>query len=269
MNSRTKKRIAIVGCGWLGEPLALHLLEKGYEVHGTSRTAEKVESLQSKGIKASIFDASSDLKTELSQEIRSCDTLFLNIPPGMRSAKDPEKAEQGFLDAMKLLLEQFNFSQTHLIAASSTSVYPDLNMEMDESFGSFGQPSGVAGSGLRKFERMCLDVGGFDTSILRFGGLYGGDRHPVKFFAGKTDLEGGMQRVNMVSLSRCIEVCERVISEPLFGEILNVVDEEHPGRAEFYTHAAKEKGLSIPSFKKDGDKLYGKLISTHRLNQVM
>ena len=38
-----KTTISIIGCGWLGYPLALFLKEKGYQVKGSSRSEEKLD----------------------------------------------------------------------------------------------------------------------------------------------------------------------------------------------------------------------------------
>ena len=35
------KRIAIIGLGWVGQPLARQLVEKGHTVCGTTQTKEK------------------------------------------------------------------------------------------------------------------------------------------------------------------------------------------------------------------------------------
>jgi nucleoside-diphosphate-sugar epimerase len=161
---------------------------------------------------------------------------------------------------MEGVLDRINPEKTHLVAASSTSVYPDWNMHMLPEHGGMGEPSGAAGKALRIFEQRCIDRIGADTTILRFAGLYGADRHPVKFFAGRKAIQGGMQRVNMVSLDRCLAVLDVVLHRPVWGQILNVCDPGHPTRQEFYTQAAKERGLDIPEFADDGDEPYGRVV---------
>ncbi|WP_321539617.1 NAD(P)-binding domain-containing protein [Flavobacterium piscinae] len=44
------KQISILGCGWLGMPLAKHLLQKGYSIKGSTTTETKLELLQNEGI---------------------------------------------------------------------------------------------------------------------------------------------------------------------------------------------------------------------------
>ena len=41
-----KDEISIMGCGWLGLPLAAQLVKAGYNVKGSTTTPEKLEVLQ-------------------------------------------------------------------------------------------------------------------------------------------------------------------------------------------------------------------------------
>jgi nucleoside-diphosphate-sugar epimerase len=250
------KSIAIVGCGWLGFPFAKQMVAKGWKVVGTTTTPEKLELLRATGIESYLMQ----VNQPPTEEIYACDAIFLNIPPGLRKAEKPEEEEQRFLSHMEACLKPIIAERTHLIAASSTSVYPDWNIEMDTSYGGMGEASGVAGTALRVFEGMCWDMAGPNTTILRFAGLYGADRHTVKFFAGRKNISGGMQRVNMVSLERCLDTLEQVVQRPIMGEVMNVVDPEHLSRKEFYSKAALEKDLPLPEFDEDGHQVYGKCI---------
>jgi 3-hydroxyisobutyrate dehydrogenase-like beta-hydroxyacid dehydrogenase len=44
------KQISILGCGWLGMPLAKSLLEKGFSVKGSTTSFEKISAIESNGI---------------------------------------------------------------------------------------------------------------------------------------------------------------------------------------------------------------------------
>ena len=48
-------KIGILGCGWLGFPLAEILIKKGFDVKGTSTSLEKVEQLNKIGVKSCHF----------------------------------------------------------------------------------------------------------------------------------------------------------------------------------------------------------------------
>ncbi|WP_416171378.1 NAD(P)-binding domain-containing protein [Algoriphagus boritolerans] len=40
--------VSIIGLGWIGEPLGIHLQEKGFQVLGSTTSAEKLEHLSKK-----------------------------------------------------------------------------------------------------------------------------------------------------------------------------------------------------------------------------
>ena len=44
------KKISILGCGWLGLPLAKSLLSKSYEVKGSTTSESKIDLLKNAGI---------------------------------------------------------------------------------------------------------------------------------------------------------------------------------------------------------------------------
>ena len=44
------KKISILGCGWLGLPLAKSLIEKGFSIKGSTTSEEKLQVLQNAGI---------------------------------------------------------------------------------------------------------------------------------------------------------------------------------------------------------------------------
>ena len=40
------KRVSVLGCGWLGKPLAISLLDEGYSVKGSTTSEDKLELLE-------------------------------------------------------------------------------------------------------------------------------------------------------------------------------------------------------------------------------
>lgn len=75
--------ISILGCGWLGEPLAERLVGDGYTVKGSTTTAEKLDRLAAKGVAPYLIRL--DLEDpRLDPDFFDAEVLFLNIPPGRR-----------------------------------------------------------------------------------------------------------------------------------------------------------------------------------------
>ena len=49
-------KISILGCGWLGLPLAKALLKKKFHVNGSTTTVEKLDVLKDEGINPFLID---------------------------------------------------------------------------------------------------------------------------------------------------------------------------------------------------------------------
>lgn len=75
--------ISILGCGWLGFPLAKHLMAKDYKVKGSTISSEKLELLKENNIQPFLVKLTPEL--EHPEGIRSfwdSEVLVLNIPSG-------------------------------------------------------------------------------------------------------------------------------------------------------------------------------------------
>ena len=51
-----KKEISLLGCGWLGIPLASSLVKKGFAVKGSTTSSDKLEILKSEGVIPYLID---------------------------------------------------------------------------------------------------------------------------------------------------------------------------------------------------------------------
>ena len=54
----SQNKIGIIGCGWLGLPLAKEFISNNYKVKGSTTTKEKLEILKTEGIEAYLIDLS-------------------------------------------------------------------------------------------------------------------------------------------------------------------------------------------------------------------
>ncbi|MEP3387761.1 MAG: SDR family NAD(P)-dependent oxidoreductase, partial [Reichenbachiella sp.] len=87
-----------------------------------------------------------------------------------------------------------------------------------------------------------------DTTVIRFGGLYGPDRHPGRFLAGKKKLAGANNPVNMIHLEDCIGVIQTIIEQNHWGEIFNACAPSEETRQSFYEKAAEALDIEAPTF---------------------
>ena len=233
------KKISILGCGWLGLPLAKLLMANGWTVKGSTTTPQKIPLLQEAGMKAFLIQAGNDdKKPDLT--FFDSDVLFINIPPSRKTA------QSGYLDKMKTLLSCINSSViSKVIFISSTSVYGDLCRKVTEA----DEPDNQ--SELLQAEMLFLSAKNFLTTVIRFGGLFGPDRNPGRFFRDKNSIPNGFAPVNLIHLNDCLGLIEAILDQHKFPEVFNAVAPSHPTKKEFYTKAIIKSGFAAPEFAEE------------------
>ncbi len=257
-----KKTIGILGCGWLGLPLAKHLLKTGYKVRGTVRKEEKLAELQSSGITAFLIDLLPDkLYGDVQGFLENLDVLIIDLPPGTR--KNPDYDFAASIQLLMTFVEVYKIPKVFFV--SSTSVFEDAAdfptyYESDEP----NATSNTANQ-LIAAEQWVREKS-IHSTIIRPGGLMGGDRHPIHYMAGKKDVENPNAPVNMVHRDYLIDLFERLISQDPPAEVVHAISEGPISRKQFYEKAARDLGLEAPRFKV-GTESIGKLICTrHTFN---
>lgn len=234
-------KIAVVGCGWLGFPLAKSFVDKGHIVYGSTTHVSKISLLSEANINPVIWSLDVPLK-ELSF-LEGIDILVLNIPPS--KTKDNLHS---YSDALKGLGNCLS-EKTNVIFVSTTGVYPDEieiadvsipYKTMDES-----KETVLAEIKLREVLKNRL-------TILRLAGLIGPNRHPITSLSKKGIVSNGDAPINLIHLDDVIGIINNIIEEGYWGEIINGCYPEHPTKKEYYTRAADYFGLTVPVFLKGG-----------------
>lgn len=240
-----KQQVSILGCGWLGLPLAKHLIQNGWEVKGSTTSLEKIEKLESEGIQAFKIELQEDkIIGEIHSFLENSELLIIDIPPGLR--RDPNS---NFTAKLKKLSEAISESSVkNILYVSSTGVFQD-----HESIPTFTEhykftQREVANNQLIQAEQLLLTFKKTETSVIRFGGLIGNDRHPVKYLAGKTDIKNPEAPVNLIHLDNCILLILEIIQQGKFGKIFHGVEAVDSTKEEYYTKKAKEFNLQTPEF---------------------
>lgn len=257
--------ISVLGCGWLGLPLAEYLRDQGHEIKGSTTSQEKLEILSGKKISPFLLKLDPDLQCNDCDGFWESDILILNIPPG----RGKENVKEFHTKQITNVIEKVSDSPIDfVIFVSSTSVYPEkpgIVAEVDIETGNAGRPSGNA---LLEAEKMLSAQSDFDTTIIRFGGLYGYDRHPAKYMAGRKNLSKGNAPVNLIHRDDCIGIIDKIISEEVRGKVFNGVSDGHPPRNMYYPAIAEVLGVEPPSFAKDDEDGY-KVVSNRKVKQVL
>lgn len=275
------KNISILGCGWLGLPLAKTFIEKGHSVNGSTTSESKLQILENAGINPFVVilrdpEASGEgtLESESVSEsihafLDNSEILIIDIPPKLRgsNADSSQSSRKIFVEKIKNLLPFIEKSKIKkVLFVSSTSVYRDENGIITEE--TIPNPETESGKQLLLAEELLQKNQNFETTILRFGGLIGEDRHPVKFLAGKENLENPDAPVNLIHQKDCITVIEEIIHQSKWNEVFNAVVPFHPTREEYYTQKAKEQNLTLPKFSAEKSNIK-KVISSEKIENTL
>ncbi|NER17963.1 NAD(P)-binding domain-containing protein [Spongiivirga citrea] len=256
-------KVAIIGCGWLGFPLAKNLVQKGFEVKGSTTSSEKLGELKSVGIQPYRVAISEDKITgDIDDMLADCELLIINIPPGLR--KNPSA---NFVKKIKLLKSHIETSTIKkVLFVSSTSVYGDATDVITEK--SVINPTSKSGKQLVKAEKTLKSSNYYQITIVRFSGLIGANRHPIKFLSGKTGLDNGNTPVNLVHLNDCIDSILFTIQNDLWDEEFNISYPDHPPKESYYNRIAKDRKLALPLFNKKITTKSNKVISSEKIQTL-
>lgn len=255
------KRIAILGCGWLGLPLGARLVDLDFVVKGSTTSPEKRNRLSAVGIQPYVFKVGAEFEGAI-DDFFSADILILNIPPGRRNPK----VEQEHPAQVQLVIEEaIKGGIQQVVFVSSSSVYGNYNGTVTEN--TPPQPETASGRALVQAEQW-LQSQALASTIVRMAGLYGPHRHPARFLAGKKEVKNGGAPINLVHLEEAIEAIIQVIQQEKWNETFNICADDHPTRAAYYTAKAKELQLSPPEFaKKDAYKF--KIVSNEKAKREL
>ncbi|HEX8563843.1 MAG TPA: SDR family oxidoreductase [Flavobacterium sp.] len=254
------KQISILGCGWLGLPLAQKLLADKHRVKGSTTTASKIETLASYGIISCLINLD-HTGVNLDQFLNGSDILIINVPPNLR-----QNASQSYSDKMGRLIpfiEQSKVSRVLFVGA--TSIYADDNTVVTEETQPI--PQTESSRQLLEAEHLLKKNNAFKTTILRFGGLIGGNRHPVKYLSGRIGLENADAPVNLIHLEDCIGIIQKIIDDEVWGETFNAAYPNHPKRKDYYTNKAIDLQLPLPVFESGNS--FGKIISSEQIERQL
>ena len=267
-------KISILGCGWLGLPLAKSLLSKGYEVKGSTTSEGKLEVLKSTGILPfQIQLEEHQIIGNMEDFLKETDVLVIDIPPGLRRETSTSK-EMTFVNKVKTLIAFIEKSDIQkVVFVSSTSVYGDSFPIVEITEETKPNPDTESGKQLVIAETLLQSNPHFKTTVIRFGGLLGEDRHPVKFLAGRANVENPDAPVNMIHREDCIGIIEKSLDFARddnweWNQTFNAVSPQHPTRKAYYHKKAEIFNLPLPTFAEDSESK-GKIISSKKVETIL
>lgn len=255
------KKVAIVGLGWLGMPLAMSLSARGWQVTGSKTTLDGVDAARMSGIDSYQLQLTPELVCDSDDldALLDVDVLVITLP-----ARRTGEGDDFYLQAVQEIVDSaLAHNIPRIIFTSSTSVYGEAEGSVKET--SPLEPVTASGRVLKELETWLHDLPGTSVDILRLAGLVGPERHPGRFLAGKTDVANGAHGVNLVHLEDVISAITLLLQAPKGGHIYNLCAPAHPTRAEFYSLMARQMNLDAPVFRTETQNGHGKLVDGNRI----
>ena len=108
----------------------------------------------------------------------------------------------------------------------------------------------------------------FKTTVLRFAGLIGDDRHPAKFLAGGENLANPQAPINLIHQLDCIGIILKIIEKDSWNETFNAAAPNHPSREDYYTQKSLKWNLALPKFDHSIPSL-GKTILSTKIETIL
>lgn len=248
--------ISILGCGWLGRPLAQRLIAEGHLVKGSTTRVERLQLLEDAGIRAFHIVTEPNAFSGDNADFLKADILILTVPP--------RRGNTGYLEKIKALFPSLKEAGIdRILFTSSISVYGNATGVITEQ--TVVSPDTATASEIVEVENALRKEFPL-TTIVRLGGLTGPDRHPINSLAGRTEVPDGDAPINLVHLDDCIGAIEAILDHGLWGETFNIVPPYHSTKKDYYVQKASERGLPLPTFLPGGSN--GRIIDGSRITTV-
>jgi nucleoside-diphosphate-sugar epimerase len=261
IKDKLQNSVSILGCGWLGLPLAEYLIAKKYEVFGSTTRIDKFGLFKQKGISPIHICLNPDLEIEKGYPFYKADILIIAFPPRLKN-----NGEEFYLEQVQSIANQLNsFKAEKIIFTSSTSIYPNLNREVKEN-------DADQNNVLFKAEQLLISEANKlkkKINILRLSGLMGYDRIPCKYFAGKKGLTNGENKVNYVHRDDVIRIIAQLIEENIWNETLNITAPQHAKRKDVINTCCENTGFEKPEFIHDAQVSDFKIINGDKMSEKL
>ncbi len=245
-------RLMILGCGYIGEKIALEAIENGACVHALTRNAEKAKSLLKHGadrvFTKNIQETAWHKQTDLHYDyVLNCVSASTNGVEGY---------QKSYVEGMRNICQWSRSILLHagtLIYTSSTGVYPQNNYEWVTE-DSPTEPRNERSALLLEAERILQDeIPCARWFILRFAGIYGIDRHSLldTFNSENSTLHGnGSHIMNLIYSDDAAAAITTCFSPqcPNGNRIYNVSDNCHATKETVVTWLANRLNKPVPTF---------------------
>jgi nucleoside-diphosphate-sugar epimerase len=234
-------RILIIGCGYVGLPLALRLIEQGHEVSGWVHSTASAATLREHHFERIVIGsvANEEVWAGVAEKY---DVVIHGASSGRGG---PEAYREVFLEGVARM--KVHQAQARKILISSTSVYGQTLGEIvtEESP---AEPITETGRILREAEKAALDA---EAMVIRSSGIYGPGRAVLweKFRRGEAVIEGdGQQWINQIHRDDLVAALLHLVDKGAPGEIYNASDGAPVTQLDFYEWCAEFLQKPLPPY---------------------
>ncbi|MGB0933225.1 MAG: hypothetical protein ACPGU5_03020 [Lishizhenia sp.] len=250
-----KVNIGIIGCGWLGLSAAKKIATIANEISCITSSHSRLDALIKNGIHPTVLDLNSNQDSDLFDWLEFKNVVLVAI--------SPSKLEK-YTETVSKIGKMLNGDQK-MVFISSTSVYDDEVDIADEL--SPLSPSKRSGSTLINSEKELYKTLRQRLTIIRMGGLVGGERQPARYLAGKKNIKGKNHPINFIHQEDAAHLIFHVINYQIYGQIINGVAGKHPKKEAYYLFATGALRLKSVHFDYSDD-TKGKTVSNYKSVQL-
>ncbi len=240
-------RVLIVGCGYVGFPLGIELVNRGDEVFGLRRSADAAPAMAAAGIRPLAGDITEE--GELAKLPAGYDWV-VNCVSSTKGGVDEYRAV--YLEGMRNLISWLAPSPPKkFVYTSSTSVYGQSDGSVvTES--SLTEPLSETAKVLLEAERVLIEAARgqkFPAVVLRLAGIYGPERGYwlKQYLKNEVKIEGKGDRIlNMIHRDDVVGAIIAALERGRPGEVYNVVDNEPVTQLRVLTWLSERMGGQLP-----------------------
>jgi nucleoside-diphosphate-sugar epimerase len=230
----------VIGCGYVGLPLALEL-KKNFSVSAWVRSEATASALAPHGFAQVVTGNVAD--SAAWGGLGSAYDLVIHCASSGRGGE--AAYQEVFVQGARHMSERF--PEARKIFISSTSVYGQTGGEMVTE-DSPAEPFTATGKLLREAEKIALAGG---TTVVRSSGIYGPGRAMLweKFKRGEAVIEGdGSRWINQIHQHDLVAAIVRLVDDGAPRQIYNATDNTPVTQRDYYAWCAEFLGQQFPPF---------------------
>lgn len=269
---RTRRRVAILGCGYVGSALGRALAQAGHDVVATTTTPERTPAIRELGVTPVVIRLAET--NRLPALLADPDAVYLTVAAGQGRGN----YRAVYLDGTKQLLAALQDSRvTRVVYTSSSAVHGQRDGGwVDEQ--SPTEPAEANARVLLETEQALLagiemlrKQRPLSATVLRLCGIYGSGRDPLRWIESSAGSErtDGDGYLNLIHLDDIVAALVRLLEAPYHG-VLNLNDDCPTLRRVFYDRLLAAAGLPpIRWVQPSGPPDLGKRVRNDLLKQTL